>query len=269
MLTRERLGQVASGENQTALGMTFSLVGEPNNGDVITLHPKDRPAATFEVVVKDIGQIATAATMRQMPGASNASGAEASLQLIPLKERPTGFQFGQKLRNEGSTESRRDVFLKTDSARPVVQIERGTVGAEILFGIAKDSDQRIQILTREGVHVAGTAALTTSEANALMALDTGFGDGAYSDTYLNKNGSAAYLDTTVQFGVLGKSETTTVPTVNPDTGLRTTADLIEPARVTSKKFRPQVPERWLPPTPLISVPNTTTQIIRQQTHKAT
>ncbi len=235
LLTRERLGQVASGENQTALGMTFSLVGDPINGDVITLHPKDRPAATFEVVVKDIRQVATAATMRQVPGASNASGAEASLQVIPQEERPTGFEFGQKLLNKGSTELRRDVSLKTDSARPAVQIERGTVGAEVLFGIAKDADQHIHVLTREGVHVAGTAALTTSEANALMALDTGFGEGAYSSSYLNKIGSAAYLDTTVQFGVSGKTETTRVPTVNSDNGLRTTTDFVEPARISSKK----------------------------------
>ena len=69
--------------------------------------------------------MATAATMRQVPGASNASGAEASLQVIPQEERPTGFEFGQKLLNEGSTELRRDVSLKTDSARPAVQIERG------------------------------------------------------------------------------------------------------------------------------------------------
>ena len=32
LLTRERLGQVASGENKTALGITFSLVGDPING---------------------------------------------------------------------------------------------------------------------------------------------------------------------------------------------------------------------------------------------
>ena len=235
LLTRERLGQVASGENKTALGITFSLVGDPINGDVITLHPKDRPAATFEVVINDIGLVATAETMRQTPGASNASEAEASLQVIPQKERPTGFQFGQKLRNEGSTESRRDVSVKADSARPAVQIEKGTVGAEILFDIAKDGDQHIHVLTKEGVHVAGTAALTTSEANALMALDTGFGEGAYSSTYLNKTGSAAYLDTTVQFGVSGKSETVSVPTINPDNGLRTTKDFVEPARIASKK----------------------------------
>ena len=73
LLTRERLGQVASGENKTALGITFSLVGDPINGDVITLHPKDRPAATFEVVINDIGLVATAETMRQTPSASNAS----------------------------------------------------------------------------------------------------------------------------------------------------------------------------------------------------
>ena len=57
-----------------------------------------------------------------------------------------------------------------------MQIERGTVGAEVLFWDCKGCRPAYSVLTKEGVHVAGTAALTTSEANALMALDTGFGE---------------------------------------------------------------------------------------------
>ena len=66
------------------------------------------------------------------------------------------------------------------------------------------------------------------QANALMALDTGFGEGAYSSSYLNKIGSAAYLDTTVQFGVSGKLKPLE-STVNSDNGLRTTKDFVEAA----------------------------------------
>ncbi len=235
LLTRERLGQVASGENQSALGMTFSLVGDPANGDVVIFYPKDRPAKTFELLVSDVNRVAAASMMRQKPGASNPSSAEASLNVIPEKDRATGFQFGYKLGNFTKTELRNDFTVKADSLRPAVQIGKGTVGAEVFFDIPKDGDQQIQVLTKEGVHVAGTSALTTSEANALMSLDTGFGAGSYSSTYLNKAGTSAYLDTTVQFGVSGKTVSNSVPIVDPDTGLRTTASVVAPALITSKK----------------------------------
>ena len=235
LLTKERIGEVPSGEDQVALGIKFSLVGDPKNGDVLALHPKDRPAKSFELMVTDINRIAVAATMRQTPGASNTSETEASLSVIPVKDRPAGFQYGYSVSNQGAVESRADITLKADGLRPAVQIARGTLGAEVSFDIQKDADQHIQVLTREGVHIAGTATISTSEANALMSLDTGFGAGAYTTTYLNKTGAAAYLDTSVEFGVSGKASLKNVPKVSSDTGLRTTASVTEPAKITSKK----------------------------------
>ena len=235
LLTKERIGEVPSGEDQVALGIKFSLVGDPKNGDVLALHPKDRPAKSFELMVTDINRIAVAATMRQTPGASNTSETEASLSVIPVKDRPAGFQYGYSVSNQGAVESRADITLKADGLRPAVQIARGTLGAEVSFDIQKDADQHIQVLTREGVHIAGTATISTSEANALMSLDTGFGAGAYTTTYLNKTGTAAYLDTSVEFGVSGKASLKNVPKVSADTGLRTTVSITEPAQITSKK----------------------------------
>lgn len=235
LLTKERIGEVPSGEDQVALGIKFSLVGDPKNGDVLALHPKDRPAKSFELMVTDINRIAVAANMRQTPGASNTSETEASLSVIPVKDRPAGFQYGYSVSNQGAVESRADITLKADGLRPAVQIAGGTLGAEVSFDIQKDADQHIQVLTREGVHIAGTAAISTSEANALMSLDTGFGAGAYTTTYLNKTGAAAYLDTSVEFGVSGKASLKNVPKVSADTGLRTTVSITEPAQITSKK----------------------------------
>ena len=145
-------------------------------------------------MVKDINRIAVAATMRQTPGASNASATEASLSVIPVEDRPAGFQYGYSVSNRGAGESRADITVKADGLRPAVQISRGTVGAEVSFDIQKDAGQHIQVLTKEGVHIAGTVAISTSEANALMSFDTGFGAGAYTTTYLNRTGAAAYLD---------------------------------------------------------------------------
>ena len=235
LLTRERLGVISSGEGQSFMGMSIALTGEPDNGDVVILHTEDRPARTFEVLIKDINRVAAAATMRQIPDTGNTSGAEASLALIPDEEQPNGFQYGYALSNEGETQTRQDVIIKADGLRPAVQLARGTLGAEVLFDIQTDSDQQIQVLTREGVHVAGTSSLSQAEANALMSLDGGFGEGSYSTTYLNQTGDAAYLDTTVKFGVSSSAETVTNPAVNPDTGLITQVTSIKPAAILSKQ----------------------------------
>ena len=124
--------------------------------------------------------------MRQTPGSGNTSGAEASLALVPEEEQPNGFQFGYTLSNEGATQTRQDLTINADGLRPAVQLASGTQGAQMLFDIQSGSDQQIQVLTREGVHVAGTASLTAAEANALMSLDSGFGEGSYSTTILTK-----------------------------------------------------------------------------------
>ena len=235
LLTRERLGVITSGEDQPFMGMSITLAGAPENGDVVIFHTEDRPARTFEVLIKDIDRVAAAATMRQTPGAGNISGAEASLALVPEEEQPNGFQYGYALSNEGATQTRHDVTIKADGLRPAVQLAKGTLGAQVLFDIQTGSDQQIQVLTREGVHVAGTASLTQAEANALMSLDSGFGEGSYSTTYLNKTGSAAYLDTTVRFGISDSAKTVTSPAVDPDTGLITQVTSIESATIASKK----------------------------------
>ena len=235
LLTRERLGVIGSGEDQPFMGMSISLAGEPENGDVVIFHTEDRPARTFEVLIKDIDRVAAAATMRQTPGATNTSGAEASLALIPEEEQPKGFQHGYALSNEGTTQTRQDVTIKADGLRPAVQLAKGTLGAQVIFDIQTGSDQQIQVLTREGVHVAGTASLTAAEANALMSLDSGFGEGSYSSTYLNQTGSAAYLDTTVKFGISNSAKTVTNPAVDPDTGLITQVTSTESAFIASKK----------------------------------
>jgi len=241
LLTRERLGAISSGEDQPFMGMSITLAGEPENGDVVIFHTEDRPARTFEVLIKDIDRVAAAATMRQTPGASNTSGAEASLALIPQEEQPAGFQYGYALSNEGATQTRQDVTIKADGLRPAVQLAKGTLGAQVLFDIQAGSDQQIQVLTREGVHVAGTGteSLSSSEktalGNALMSLDSGFGEGSYSPTYLNQTGAAAYLDTAIQFGTSNKARTVTNPSVDPETGLMTQVTIIEPAFIASKK----------------------------------
>lgn len=238
LLTRERLGEVGSGENQIFEGMMFSLEGAPENGDVVVFSPEARPARTFELLVKDASRVAVSAAMRSIPSASNNTSTEATLAPIPKEDQPRGFEFGFALENDGDTTRREDVAISADGLRPAIQVAKGIQGAQILFDIGADADQQIQILTREGVHVAGTAAITVAEANNLMSVDTGFGDGGYSSTYLNQTGADAYLDTGIKFGAVGKAEEVKQLAVDPDTGVLTEIATTKAAQFSSKSVSP-------------------------------
>lgn len=238
LMTRERLGTISPGEKQALQGMSFSVTGAPENGDVVIFSPVERPARTFELLVKDVDRVAVSAAMRSAPGAANASGVEALLNPIPEDERPAGFEFGYALSNQNDKAVREDFSVTADGFRPAVQIARGTEGPQIAFDIAASGDQHIQVLTREGVHVAGTESLTAAEANSLMSLDAGFGAGGYSSTYLNQSGTSAYLDTEIKFGAQSKAEEVTRQSIDPDTGILNTVTLTEPALFISKPVAP-------------------------------
>ena len=234
LLTRELIGEIKSGENQQLQGMSFSLIGAPENGDVVIFSPTDRPARTFKAMVTDLDRVAVSAAMRSAPGAGNSSDVETTLRFIDQKDQPRGFDFGHEVSSSTEGSFRQGATIAADGIRPAVQVERGTVGAKVQFDIEAGGDQHIQVLTREGVHVAGTAALTNAQANNLMSFDSGFGTGGYSNTYLNKVGSAAYLDTAIEFGVRATEQQVKQRSVDPDTGILTETTVTEQAAFSSK-----------------------------------
>ena len=66
----------------------------------------------------------------------------------------------------------------------------------------------------------------------MIASDTGFGDGAYSASYLNKSGSEAFLDTTIRFGIEVPVTTERLVNVDPETGsISESSRLVAPALV--------------------------------------
>ena len=66
----------------------------------------------------------------------------------------------------------------------------------------------------------------------MIGSDAGFGEGAYSSTYLNQTGRDAYLDTAIRFGIEAATSTETVISVDPETGSTSeTAQIVAPAIV--------------------------------------
>jgi flagellar hook-associated protein FlgK len=232
-VTGEVVGEISHGTPTILGGIEFSMLGEPQNGDVIGFEPKDRPSLTFEVAIDDIDLIAASATMSVTPSSGNSSLIDTSIDLIDQSKISSGFVSGQK----ASTEPARFAVIAEDN-RPAIQLLRGQDISSLTFDVAAGADQQIQIISSEGVHVAGTASLTAAEANALIASDHGFGAGAFSSTYLNNEGADAYFDTPFQFGVSAKTTTEVVSSIVPETGLKVSSEVVEPAYFVSKVVSP-------------------------------
>ena len=201
VVTRDRIGTIPL-EGGDVDGMRFSISGDPLNGDVIVFTPEYRPAESFELLISDPKKIAVAASMQSRPDIDNASAMDTSLTfyqpevpLQPIFDR--GFLIGSS--DDGTY--RQDLTLSAGGRGPSLQVQRDASNVNVDFDVDYDAEQHFHVFTSEGVHLAGTETLTLAQANAMIASDTGFGEGAYSASYLNKSGSEAFLDTTIRFGI--------------------------------------------------------------------
>lgn len=230
--TRERLGTIPF-EGGVVNGMEFSVAGEPENGDVILFTPEYRPAQSFEVLISDPMKVAVAATMQSRPDISNSSMMDTSLDFHRSEDpREPVFERGFEVKNESDSVYRQDLILSAGGRGPSLQIQRDTNNVSLEFDVDFNSDQHFHVFTSEGVHLAGTDSITLAEANAMIGSDAGFGDGAYSSTYLNQTGRDAYLDTAIRFGIEATTSIENVISVDPETGSTSeTAQIVAPAIV--------------------------------------
>jgi len=203
----------------TYKGLQLIVSGQANDGDTLTITPRDRPATTFAMTLIDPYKLAASEPMSLRPAVSNSADLSAALSYIPPSARSKGFENGislSQLKPNRSTES--DFVLSVSNNRPVLRIDAGSHSQTMLFDIGPNSDQKIQIFTAESAHLAGTS-LTSAEATALKTSDGGFNTtAAYSSAYLNKSGTDAYLDNAIRLGAIGFRTERPVDQIDPITG---------------------------------------------------
>lgn len=238
--TNDYLGQIPHQGESQFMGLELSLKGSPVNGDTVYLTPESRPARTFNLLIDDVDRVAVAASMKSAPATSNSSLIDSYISVI---DRDSGFVNGFTVKSETKSSYRQDFSLTAGATKPAFQILKGTVGADLEFNL--DSDQHLHLFTKEGVYVAGTRALTAAEANRYIGGDDAFGDGAYSNTYFNKQGTDAYLDTSIQFGVSSEAKVRSVHAVVPESTARVTEEIFEPASLVASSVNPTINETGL------------------------
>ncbi|MDC3364711.1 flagellar hook-associated protein FlgK [Pseudomonadales bacterium] len=227
--------ELSVANNFSFRGLALSISGTPEDADTIILSPKNRAADTFTMELRDARRVAASEPMTLMPAPANSSDVSAALSYLLPSERSSGFdsgaRFSQLLPNLSSDT---DLSLSTSSVRPAIVIDANTSAPTLVFDIGPNSDQLVQVLTAESVHLAGTA-ITGSEAAQLAASDAGFNAGAaYNSEYLNQTGSNAYLDTAVRLGAIGKTITEVVPEVDSASGDLLSRQIQMPPAISSK-----------------------------------
>ena len=227
--------ELSVANNFSFRGLALSISGTPEDADTIILSPKNRAADTFTMELRDPRRVAASEPMTLMPAPANSSDVSAALSYLLPSERSSGFdsgaRFSQLLPN---LSSEANLSLTTSGVRPAIVIDANTSAPTLVFDIGPNSDQLVQVLTAESVHLAGTV-ITGSEAAQLAASDAGFNAGAaYNSEYFNQTGSNAYLDTAVRLGAIGKTITEVVPEVDSASGDLLSRQIQMPPAISSK-----------------------------------
>ena len=172
-----------------------------NNGtDLFSINPAGvGSAGTVKVNISDALKVSAAAQFRIIEAANNTGGADASIEYVgePTNGPP---KLNTVLVNNPSSSAA--ITVKATVTRPVTAvttIPNGLTNISILMGEA-DAGQQLQIFTRDGRQLSGTAVDAATQSLILTDAN-GFANGAsYSSAYLNVNGVDSYKDIKVFYG---------------------------------------------------------------------
>ena len=156
-------------------------------------------AGTVKVNFSDALKVSAAAQFRVIEAPNNTGSADASL--LYVGDPTTGpADLTSTIANNASASAA--ITVKATASKPVVAvatIQNGLQDIGIFMGEA-DAGQQLQIFTRDGRQLAGTA-IDTALQGMVMTEANGFATNAsYSDAYLNLNGSNSYKDIAVFYG---------------------------------------------------------------------
>ena len=158
----------------------------------------------MQVAFTDPMKVSASAEFRVTPSNTNSSNTSASLTYVnpataAVAAGPSPLQ--SVLTNNNNPSAGRAVTI--DSSRPAMAI--GTIQNGLqdvsVFLDNPQPGQELQVMTRDGRQILGSAIDPTSSLGTALMSTPGVATGAqFSANYLNKSGSAGYKDMTVFYG---------------------------------------------------------------------
>jgi flagellar hook-associated protein FlgK len=156
-------------------------------------------AGTVKVNFSDALKVSAAAQFRVIEAPNNTGSADASL--LYVGDPATGpADLTNTIANNASSAAA--ITVKATASKPMVAvttIQNGLQNIGIFMGEA-DAGQQLQVFTRDGRQLAGTAIDTAMQGMVLTEANGFATNASYSEAYLNVNGSNSYKDIQVFYG---------------------------------------------------------------------
>ena len=214
-----RYASSGSPQQLTMNGLTISLNGQAQAGDVLSISGEFRASRSIAVAIEDPKSLAAGDLFRVSQSVSNISDTSASIRLV------------ENAVAEGSISSLDSLLvnnLNIDAALTVstsyslakMILPAGTSNLQLSMNKSTSSDAELQVFTRNGRHLFGSE-LTDAQQSVMLSEQNGFVSGStYSNDYLN--GAAGYTD---QSWSLGSSAKAVIGTLE-DGSLEVTAEAL-------------------------------------------
>ena len=219
--TLSGLRYVSSGSPQQIAmnGLTISLNGQAQAGDVLSISGEFRASRSIAIAIEDPKSLAAGDLFRVSQSVSNTSDASASIRLI--ENAVTGDSISSLdslLVNNLNIDAALTVSTSYSLAK--MTLPAGTSNLQLSMSKSTSSDAELQVFTRDGRHLFGSE-LTNAQQSVMLSEQNGFVAGStYSDSYLN--GAVSYRE---QSWSLGSSATAVINT-QEDGSLDVTAEAL-------------------------------------------
>ena len=186
----------------TINGLRIGISGEIQDGDRITIGASSSAAESMRVVMTDPNRLAAGDLYGMTFGAGNSGSARASVEFAQQTSASLVKPIQETLVNNLNPAAA--VSINPNNFQPLVSIPAGTSNVTLTLSKEYPADVEMQVFTREGQHLFGSAGIADSQLSLMLSENNGFGAGAsYSAQHLNAD--QGYMGKPWRIGAVSQS----------------------------------------------------------------
>ena len=183
-------------------GLRIGISGDIQDGDRITIGATSSAAESMRVVMTDPNRLAAGDLYGMTFGAENSGSARASVGFAQQTPASLVKPIQETLVNNLNPAAA--VSINPNNFQPLVSIPAGTSNVTLTLSKEYPADVEMQVFTREGQHLFGSAGLADSQLSLMLSENNGFGAGAsYSAQQLNAD--QGYMGKPWRIGAVSQS----------------------------------------------------------------
>ncbi|MDG1003039.1 MAG: hypothetical protein P8P17_19830, partial [Pseudomonadales bacterium] len=183
-------------------GLRIGISGDIQDGDRITIGATSSAAESMRVVMTDPNRLAAGDLYGMTFGAENSGSARASVGFAQQTPASLVKPIQETLVNNLNPAAA--VSINPNNFQPLVSIPAGTSNVTLTLSKEYPADVEMQVFTREGQHLFGSAGIADSQLSLMLSENNGFGAGAsYSAQHLNAD--QGYMGKPWRIGAVSQS----------------------------------------------------------------